>query len=167
MKIKLKRMIAVILFTLILAPCVSAAENSETVFEDITKNDIYAAVYEADLRSLRSAIDCGLITSRELTEIYLDRIEKFGGAKKCFITLCDNALEEADKRDAAIAAGTAEGTLLGIPVVVKDNIEYAGYPTTNGKKKNGSVSATNAAVVQYLLDEGAVILGKTNMSTEA
>ena len=160
-------MISAVLFVLLLSPCVFAAENAETVFEDITKNDIYAAVYEADIVSLRSALDCGLITSRELTGIYLDRIEKFGGAKKCFITLCDNALEEADKRDAAIAAGTAEGTLFGIPVVVKDNIEYAGYPTTNGKKKNGSVSATNAAVVQYLLDEGAVILGKTNMSTEA
>lgn len=160
-------MISAVLLVLLLSPCVFAAENAETVFEDITKNDIYAAVYEADIVSLRSALDCGLITSRELTGIYLDRIEKFGGAKKCFITLCDNALEEADKRDAAIAAGTAEGTLFGIPVVVKDNIEYAGYPTTNGKKKDGSVSATNAAVVQYLLDEGAVILGKTNMSTEA
>ena len=164
---KLVRIISAVLFVLLLSPCVFAAENAETVFEDITKNDIYAAVYEADIVSLRSALDCGLITSRELTGIYLDRIEKFGGAKKCFITLCDNALEEADKRDAAIAAGTAEGTLFGIPVVVKDNIEYAGYPTTNGKKKDGSVSATNAAVVQYLLDEGAVILGKTNMSTEA
>lgn len=167
MKMKLVRIISAVLFVLLLSPCVFAAENAETVFEDITKNDIYAAVYEADIVSLRSALDCGLITSRELTGIYLDRIEKFGGAKKCFITLCDNALEEADKRDAAIAAGTAEGTLFGIPVVVKDNIEYAGYPTTNGKKKDGSVSATNAAVVQYLLDEGAVILGKTNMSTEA
>lgn len=167
MKMKLVRIISAVLFVLLLSPCVFAAENAETVFEDITKNDIYAAVYEADIVSLRSALDCGLITSRELTGIYLDRIEKFGGAKKCFITLCDNALDEADKRDAAIAAGTAEGTLFGIPVVVKDNIEYAGYPTTNGKKKNGSVSATNAAVVQYLLDEGAVILGKTNMSTEA
>lgn len=159
MKMKLVRIISAVLFVLLLSPCVFAAENAETVFEDITKNDIYAAVYEADIVSLRSALDCGLITSRVLTGIYLDRIEKFGGAKKCFITLCDNALEEADKRDAAIAAGTAEGTLFGIPVVVKDNIEYAGYPTTNGKKKNGSVSATNAAVVQYLLDEGAVILG--------
>ena len=167
MKMKLVRIISAVLFVLLLSPCVFAAENAETVFEDITKNDIYAAVYEADIVSLRSALDCGLITSRGLTGIYLDRIEKFGGAKKCFITLCDNALDEADKRDAAIAAGTAEGTLFGIPVVVKDNIEYAGYPTTNGKKKNGSVSATNAAVVQYLLDEGAVILGKTNMSTEA
>ena len=120
MKMKLVRIISAVLFVLLLSPCVFAAENAETVFEDITKNDIYAAVYEADIVSLRSALDCGLITSRELTGIYLDRIEKFGGAKKCFITLCDNALEEADKRDAAIAAGT-----------------------------------------------GAVILGKTNMSTEA
>lgn len=165
---KIRRIIALILFAVILSPCVFAEEIEEAaVFEDITKSDIYAAVYEADIRSLRSAIDCGLITSRELTEIYLERIDKFGGAKKCFITLCDNALEEADKRDKAIADGTAEGTLFGIPVVVKDNIEYAGYPTTNGRKKDGSVSESNAAVVQYLLDEGAVILGKANMSTDA
>ena len=164
----MKRIISAIFLVLFLAPCVSAAESSGgTVFYDITENDIYAAVYEAGINSLRRAIDMGLITSRELTQLYLDRIDRFGGAKKCFITLCDNALDEADKRDAEIADGTAEGSLFGIPVVVKDNIEYAGYPTTNGLKKDGTVSETNARIVQYLLDEGAVILGKANMSTEA
>ena len=79
MKMKLVRIISAVLFVLLLSPCVFAAENAETVFEDITKNDIYAAVYEADIVSLRSALDCGLITSRELTGIYLD---------SCFTLFC-------------------------------------------------------------------------------
>lgn len=163
----MRRILALMLAILFLSTGVLASEKSDTVFDDIAKSDIYAAVFEADIKSLREAMDHGLITSRELTQIYLDRIDSFGGAKKCFITLCADALDEAEKRDAAIADGSAEGMLFGIPVVVKDNIEYAGYPTTNGYKKDGSVSETNAVIVQYLLDEGAVILGKTNMSTAA
>ncbi len=141
--------------------------NDTVIFGEITANDVFASIYEADIKSLREALQLGLITSSKLTEIYLERIEEFGGAKKCFITLCDNALEEAGKRDEVLQNGEGDGLLFGIPVVVKDNIEYEGYPTTNGYKKDGTVSDTNAKIVQYLLEEGAVILGKTNMSTAA
>ena len=51
---------------------------------------------------------------------------------------------------------------------VKDNYDYAGYPTTNGYSRERAYIATeNAYAVDRLLDEGAVIIGKTNMSTEA
>lgn len=57
--------------------------------------------------------------------------------------------------------------LLGIPIVVKDNIAYEGYPTTNGYWSFGSVSWESATIVQTLLDAGAVVLGKSNMATGA
>ncbi len=128
---------------------------------------LLAALYEADISTLREAIDLGLISCRELTEYYLERIDAYNETYNCFITLCDNALDVADKRDAALADGTAEGALFGIPVVVKDNIDYEGYPTTNGYWYYKSVCYESAAVVQYLLDEGAIVLGKTNMSAGA
>lgn len=131
------------------------------------KQALLEALYEADIASIREAIDLGLITCRELTEYYLERIEAYEDTFHCFITLCDNALEEADKRDAAIANGSAEGLLFGIPIVVKDNIDYEGYPTTNGYWCYKSAPSESATVVQNLLDEGAVILGKTNMSAGA
>lgn len=147
-----------------------AADNDEIKeyfpVED-QKQVLLDALYEADITSIREAIDLGLITCRELTEYYLERIEAYEDTFHCFITLCDNALEEADKRDAAIANGTAEGALFGIPIVVKDNIDYAGYPTTNGDSYYNAVPSESATVVQYLLDEGAIILGKTNMSADA
>lgn len=141
-----------------IAECMPAGEES---------NALLAALYEADISSIREAIDLGMITCRELTEYYLERIEAYNDTFNCFITLCDNALEEAEKRDAALADGTAEGALFGVPVVVKDNIDYAGYPTTNGYGYYKAAPSESAAIVQNLLDEGAVILGKTNMSAGA
>lgn len=173
------RKILVLLLVIFMCMCfyVSvSAEGSETSIaataEDKTieydKRELLEALFEADISTIREALDMHLITSRELTEYYLERIEAYNGSFNCFITLCDNALEEADKRDAALKEGAVEGKLWGIPIVVKDNIEYAGHYTTNGRKFEDSVfSEVNAAVVEYLLREGAVIIGKTNMSTDA
>ncbi len=147
-------------------------ESSIRITEDKTieydKRELLAALYEADIESIREALDMKLITCRELVEYYLERIDEYNDAFNCFITICDNALSEADKRDAEIRAGTAEGSLFGIPIVVKDNIKYAGYYTTNGAKfENSSISSVNALIVKYLLNEGAIIIGKSNMSTSA
>lgn len=132
------------------------------------KEALLSALFEADIADLRRAIDLRLVTCRELTEYYLHRIEAYNKPYNCFITLLDNALEQADRRDQQLEAGTASGSLFGIPVVVKDNIHVEGYLTTNGhKKSNSEVSESNAAIVDNLLREGAVIIGKTNMSTEA
>ena len=149
-----------------------AEENSvpvaEETPEEMVGKEIMAALFEADITTLRQALDAGLITSRALTAYYMERIAAYNSEFNCFITICDNVWEEADKRDAQLAAGTAQGKLFGIPVVVKDNIEYAGYYTTNGYSFSKSkISDSNAAIVQHLLDEGAVIIGKTNMSTQA
>lgn len=131
------------------------------------RQTLLAALYEADISTLREAIDLGLISCRELTEYYLERIETYNETYNCFITLCDNALDVAAERDEALADGTARGALFGIPVVVKDNIDYEGYPTTNGFWYYKSACIESAKVVQYLLDEGAIVLGKTNMSAGA
>lgn len=142
--------------------------STAKVQKELEKKELMSALFEADITTLRKALDMGIVTSRELTTYYMERILFYNPTFNCFITLCDNVWEEADKRDAELAAGTAKGKLFGIPVVVKDNIEYAGYYTTNGYSfKSSKISRNNAAVVQHLLDEGAVIIGKTNMSTEA
>lgn len=132
------------------------------------KNALLSALYEADIATVREAVFLRLITCRELTEYYLERIEKYNEVYNCFITMCDDALEVADERDAAIRNGSASGSLFGVPVVVKDNIDVEGYYTTNGKlKKNSKIAVSNAAIVENMLNEGAVIIAKANMSTEA
>lgn len=132
------------------------------------KNAVLSGLMEASLADLRDAVALGLVTSRELTAWYLERIEAYNKTYNCFITLCDDALAQAEERDRRLAEGKAEGRLFGVPVVVKDNIHVAGWPTTNGHSKSGvAASSDNAAIVERLLAEGAVIVGKTNMSTDA
>lgn len=154
-------LILAILLGLLCIP--AAAEDTE-----IPKETIYAALYEADIASVRSALEKGLITSVELTQYYLDRIEKYDEPYNCFITMCDDAVEVAAQRDKAIAEGTAEGLLFGVPIVIKDNMDLTGYHTTNGfYKKDSQIAKSDAYVVQRLLEEGAVIIAKANMSTQA
>lgn len=144
------------------------AALTQVKLDEAQKKALLSALYEADIETVGEAISLRLITSRELTEYYLERIDEYNKIYNCFITMCDNALEEADKRDALIAEGKAEGSLFGVPVVVKDNIDYIGYHTTNGfKKSKDQIAESSAVIVENLIKEGAVILAKANMSKEA
>ncbi len=135
---------------------------------EISQDALLASLWETDIESIQQALELSLITCVELTGYYLERIETYNDTYNCFITLCEDAMSQAAERDAAIQAGTAEGLLFGIPMVIKDNMDYAGYHTTSGHAKhNSQIADSNAQVVQYLLEEGAVIIGKTNMSTDA
>ncbi len=130
------------------------------------KFELMEGLYEADITYVAEAIRAGHISCQELTWYYLQRIEKYNEPYNCFITLCDNAMEIARERDAALVAGTAEGDLFGVPIVVKDNIKYEGYPTTDGDRWRSN-DTYSAAIVENLLNEGVIVLGKTNMSTYA
>ncbi len=146
----------------------STPEPEPDLPREVRKEAVFAALYEADISTLLAAMEGGLVTSEELTTYYLERIQEYNKPYNCFITLCDDALETARERDAARANGTAEGALWGVPVMVKDNIHVLGYKTTNGYKLSASkVSTTDAEIVKKLKAAGAVIIGKTNMSTAA
>lgn len=140
--------------------------SAEKVVTD--KNAVLSALYESNIATIREAIDLKIISCEELTAYYLERIEKYNSKYNCFITLCDDALEVAKQRDEQLQKGENDGLLFGIPVVVKDNIDIKGLYTTNGHTLDKStIAQENATVVNYLLEQGAVIIGKTNMSTDA
>lgn len=172
---KVKRLLICLLALSLWVGCLPAnaavpymREEPQYILSTEEKSALLSALYEADISTVREALDLGLITCEELTAYYLERIETYNKTYNCFITLCDNALEVARQRDELLATGEGHGLLFGIPVVVKDNIEYAGYPTTNGHANQlKTISQENAEVVERLLEQGAVILGKTNMSTDA
>lgn len=174
---KLFALTAIMLSLLLIAApfmvCAQEGSTAETQEEERTLEEKYndavlASLYEADIVSMREALDLGLLTCEELTAYYLERIESYNDEYNCFITMCDDALEIAREKDEQMAAGEASGSLFGIPVVIKDNMDYAGYHTTNGHTKtDDQIADENAEIAQYLLDEGAVIIGKTNMSTDA
>ncbi len=159
-----------LIFCLALILCMGVTPVIANTASDfsVEKEAVLSALYEADIATLREAIDLSIVSCEELTDYYLDRISAYNKPYNCFITICDNALEVARERDKALADGSAKGILFGIPIVIKDNIDLEGYHTTNGHKKTDSqIADDNAKIVDYLLAEGAVIIAKANMSTDA
>ena len=124
-------------------------------------------VAERTIAELASALEAGEVTSRELVTGYLARIEAFdqrGPRLNAMVTLDERAFAEADRLDAERAAGQVRGRLHGIPVVVKDNYDIAGMPTTAGAIGLAtSIPPDDAFQVRRLREAGAIILGKTNM----
>src|SRR5262249_29604237 len=92
-------------------------------------------VSETTIADIQAAMKSGQLTGYQLVQTYLDRIDAFdkkGPALNCIITLNAHALDEADKLDAAYKRSGMMGPLHGIPILVKDEIDTAGMPTTLG-----------------------------------
>ena len=114
---------------------------------------------------LLDAMDKGYLTSETLVNIYLERIEAYDGMFNSINQLNEHAVEQAKELDEERAEGKIRGKLHGIPILVKCNIDVYGMPTTAGTKAlSDNYPKENAYVVQRLVDEGAIILGSTNMS---
>ena len=111
----------------------------------------------------------GQITSRELTDIYLRRIEQYGELLQCFVTVtADVARAQADRADRESATGQVRGPLHGIPYGVKDLLDTKDILTTWGAEPyKDRVANSDGAVVRRLQDAGAVMLGKTTMGALA
>ncbi|WP_018863007.1 Asp-tRNA(Asn)/Glu-tRNA(Gln) amidotransferase subunit GatA [Thioalkalivibrio sp. ARh3] len=104
------------------------------------------------------------ISSRELTQLYLDRIERLDPQLNSFITVtAESALAQADAADARLADGE-QTPLLGVPVAQKDIFCTEGVRTSCGSRMlDPFVSPYDATVVERMNAAGAVMLGKTNM----
>jgi amidase len=131
----------------------------------VTEGDAFE-VDEATVADLQTAMASGGLTSRALTETYLARIETHDPKLRSVLETNPEALEIADAMDAERRSGEVRGSLHGIPVLVKDNIDTADrMKTTAGSFALGDVRpARDASVVGRLRDAGAVILGKANLS---
>lgn len=102
----------------------------------------------------------GRLTARQLVTAGLDRIAQRNDRLHAFTHLNPDALAEADRADAMLAAGAAP-PLCGIPVAVKDLIDVGGLPATSGSAVlSGRIAAADADAVAQLRAQGAVILGK-------
>jgi aspartyl-tRNA(Asn)/glutamyl-tRNA(Gln) amidotransferase subunit A len=104
------------------------------------------------------------ISSVELTQFYLDRIQQLDKELNSFITVCEEqAFAAARAADEKIAAGKA-GRLTGIPIAQKDIFCTEGIKTTCGSKMlHNFIAPYDATIVRKLKEAGTVLLGKTNM----
>jgi amidase len=131
----------------------------------------------APAETLTAAIRDRTISSRELLELYLRRLERINPQLNAVVTLdADRAMEAAQAADAAtMKAAAAEGSraraangqlgpLHGLPITIKDAIETAGIRSTGGATELAAhVPAADAPAVTRLKAAGAIVFGKTNV----
>ncbi len=124
-------------------------------------------ILEATIDDIHSAYESGQLTSRRLVRMYLDRIEtndQKGPAINAIITINSQALEEADRLDTAFRNTGFVGSLHGIPVILKDQVDAAGMPTTLGSVLfKDYYPDRDAFVVEKLKKAGAIVLAKATL----
>jgi Asp-tRNA(Asn)/Glu-tRNA(Gln) amidotransferase A subunit family amidase len=127
-------------------------------------------VVEMTIERAQAGFAGGAFTSESLTQAFLDRIAVYNAPYNAIVFMNPSALDDARSSDARRASGKSLGPLDGVPVVVKDAMDMAGFPTTGGWRllhsKTGGVDlhpATDAPVVARMRAAGGVILGKTNI----
>ena len=115
------------------------------------------------LSQARSGLDKGDFSAREITQQHLKAIESAKTLNAYIVTTEETALAQADNADAMIKAGTAKG-MTGIPIGIKDLYCTKGVHSCAASKiLNGFKPEYESTVTQNLFDDGAIMLGKTNM----
>ncbi len=114
---------------------------------------------------LAKTIRSGEASSREVVEAHLARVDRCNGHLNAVVRLlADEALVAADAADAAVARGDELGRLHGVPCSVKENIDVAGTPTTNGVVALAEAVATiDSPTVERMRAAGAIPFARTNL----
>jgi Asp-tRNA(Asn)/Glu-tRNA(Gln) amidotransferase A subunit family amidase len=124
-------------------------------------------VLEKTIGDIHAAYAAGTLTVRQLVQMYLDRIAAYdqqGPAINALISLNPTALEEADRLDAAYKASGPVGPLHGIPVIMKDQADVKGMPTTLGSVLfKDYMPPRDGFVVAQLRKAGVIFLGKATL----
>ena len=123
---------------------------------------------EATIADINTAFDTGVLTSQQLTQLYLNRIEDYdkqGPSLNSIITINPNALQVAAELDKERQLTGPRSPLHGVPIIVKDNFDTFDLPTTGASLAlENSIPPNDAFVVNQLRDAGAVIVAKSNLT---
>ena len=140
------------------------SEESDVALPNVEKEIAFLSVAE-----LAPLIRNRQLTSRRLTEIYLNRLKRYGKMLCCVVSLLeDSALDRADAMDAELAAGKYRGPLHGIPWGAKDLIDIRGTKTTWGIPYNKDRESEVTATVAERIDAaGAVLVAKLSLGALA
>ena len=115
--------------------------------------------------SLSQALNEEIITSEQLINIYLERINEYNAQYDALITINENAINKAKELDKERQNGNIKSSIHGIPIIVKDNIDVLGTATTAGSKAlSDNYPNEDALIIQKLKEAGAIIIAKANMS---
>lgn len=114
---------------------------------------------------LLSLIASKQLSSREVTQYFIDRIEKVNPSINAVVLkFYDEALQKADAADEYLAKGERLGRLHGLPFTIKECFDYLETPSTLGVlARQNDLPAENDAYLEALMNEGGIVLGKTNV----
>ncbi|SDP33969.1 amidase [Klenkia soli] len=150
---------------LLLAGCTSGGDAEPAAATAGTGSPLDPLDLDAlTIPDLQSMMDDGDLTAVQLTQAYLDRIAEHDDDVGAVLTLNPDALADAQASDDARADGGARSPLEGIPVLLKDNVDTADLPTTAGSRLLVDSEPDDATITTRLLEAGAVVIGKANLS---
>lgn len=140
-----------------------------TDFGNVARPDDLERLAFASVGELSVLLDRRLVTSEELTRMFLARLRTYGPELECVVTLTEElALDQARRADREIAAGRRRGPLHGVPYGVKDLLAVPGYPTSWGAMPyKDQVIDDTATVVARLEAAGAVLCAKLTLGALA
>jgi Asp-tRNA(Asn)/Glu-tRNA(Gln) amidotransferase A subunit family amidase len=126
------------------------------------------SIQEPSIADIRAAIAAKDLTCRQLVQMYLDRIEAYdkkGPSLNAIIVVNPNVRAEADRLDARFSQSGFVGPLHCVPMIIKDNYDVLGFPTTAGSLSlKDSMPPRDAFQVRKLREAGALVLAKSNMA---
>ncbi|MEM9391026.1 MAG: amidase family protein, partial [Bacteroidota bacterium] len=135
-------------------------------FSDEDYERLKPLILEQDILSIQAHIKSGKLSYESLTQWYLYRIVKYENDSTAFlnaiITINPNAVQEARKRDENRSVN--DHPIYGMPILVKDNINFAGLPTTAGSVALQKNVTKDAFIIEKIKENGGIILGKVNLS---
>ena len=145
----------------------------QEVLDDLSEADymrLRGLIVEKSIIDLQDAVNSGKLSYEELVTFYIYRIRRMESDGDRFIngviSLNPSAIERARQLDEIREAnGTlAENSIFGIPILLKDNIGFAKLPTTAGAVALSENYTSNAFITNRLIEKGAIVLGKANLS---
>ena len=141
--------------------------NAKGELTVMPEGDPFPELVEVTISELQTRLKSGKLTSRRLTEMYIERINQIDHKTRSVVEINPDARHIADELDRERKRGKVRSMLHGIPVLIKDNIDTADKMLTTA----GSLALVDAPppkedafVVKQLRKAGAVIVGKTNLS---
>ncbi|OEY72647.1 amidase family protein [Salegentibacter salarius] len=137
-------------------------------FSEEKYNELKPLIFDKNIPEIQSAIKNGKLTYKELSLFYLYRIQQFDRENELslnsVISLNPNLLEEAERKDEELKNAAENHPIYGIPILLKDNINTENMATTAGALALENNHTEDAFIVQKLKENGALILGKANLS---
>ncbi|MUP46260.1 amidase [Gramella sp. BOM4] len=143
-------------------------ESDLSGFSTEVYEEVKALVFEKSIPEIQQSIEEGKLTYEEVALFYLTRIREYDRENdlslNSVISLNPDLIQEARQKDQQRSATSQRHPIYGIPVLLKDNINTAAMPTTAGAAAMRENQTDDAFIVKRLKENGALVLGKANLS---